>query len=175
MKSRGSVRASVGIILLSLSLLVISSCNNQTKTLVSGEMTAVLSRQRLHIEAYGDSYRTDKGVRVSDILLTDMNMDGSPDILVLCEKRGSYGDHLPFFVAENDNDLSQHIFIYTANEKRGVYPLWMSSAIPQNISGWKLSEDSAGKKPFLTLLSPDGSSTSWVWDYFGLKEAQADR
>ncbi|MCR5304138.1 MAG: hypothetical protein K6E33_06195 [Lachnospiraceae bacterium] len=145
------------------------SCGQSKKVLTDGDMKATLSGHTLTIEVPGDSYETGQNVTVQDVIVADINNDNTPDVLALCVKQGSYGDHLPFYVEENDTDLDQHIFIYTYNEKRGIYPMWMSSAIPQEISRFEVRRDSERDVAVLTLISPDGTETSWYWDYFGLK------
>lgn len=157
------------LMVLTLICLSCLSCGQAKKELEYNGLKASLKGKTLRIEACSDVYTTEKGVDVEDMIVTDINNDGAPDVLVLCRKRGSYGDHLPFFVEENDREISQHIFIYSANEKRGIYPLWMSSAVPREISDWCLEKVPGRDLNVLVLIAPDGSETRWRWDYFGLK------
>ena len=41
--------------------------------------------------------------------IADLDGDGIEELLLLVWKRGSYGDHMPFWVKRNDHDLEQHI------------------------------------------------------------------
>ncbi len=104
---------------------------------------------------------------VQDFCLADIDSDGAEELLLLVWKRGSYGDHRPFWVKRNDCDCAQHIFIYRQEPERDTYvrAIWMSSALPPI-----LEMETDGERIYIT--DPDGSVSSWRWEGFGLKLEQ---
>lgn len=95
----------------------------------------------------------------------DLDGDGVQELLLLVWKRGSYGDHMPFWVKRNDHDLQQHIFIYRRDRERdlGIRPAWMSSAVGFDISGMYTDANK------VAIEKADGSFSLWQWENFGLK------
>lgn len=129
-----------------------------------------------------------KGVKAQDFLLADINHDGEENLLVLCWKRGRYGDSRPFWVKRDDPTWSQHIYIYEFVEKglgkkkegqasQGgrpnqassirVKPIWMASYIGKDVTHWDFNP-----KDRLVLYHPDGSVDSWDWLSWGLTYLQ---
>ncbi len=96
----------------------------------------------------------------------DLDGDGMEELLLLVWKRGSYGDHMPFWVERNDHDLAQHIFIYRREKSRsaGIRPAWMSSQTGFFINGMYTD---TGR---VVLEKEDGSFSLWQWEGFGLKQ-----
>lgn len=95
----------------------------------------------------------------------DLDGDGTEELLLLVWKRGSYGDHRPFWVKHNDHDLKQHIFIYRADKSRdsGIRAIWMSSALPYMKS---IQTDVKGD---VLVADETGRVNIWRWENFGLK------
>ena len=113
-------------------------------------------------------FQTERGWRVSDFLIRDIDRDGKKELLLLLWKRGSYGPDRPYWVRKNDRRFSQHIFIYRFEEER-LKPIWMSSALGMNIKDWSLSRDAV-----LCLVTKEGRKSFWVYRGFGLKEYTAE-
>ena len=109
-------------------------------------------------------WQTDSNVKVSDYLTGDIDHDGRPEILLLTWKRGSYGNHRPFWVEKDTWHFTQHIYIYELY-KKSVRPVWMSSALEFNIREWVLNENGV-----LILTDPEGTDTRWAWISWGLKQ-----
>lgn len=102
---------------------------------------------------------------VQDALVFDVDCDGSDELILLVWKRGSYGDHMPFWETGNDVNLKQHIFIYTYDEEYDrVKPIWMSSEIAYDIKSFE-----EGAKNSLIVNKLSGESDAWIWDEWGLK------
>lgn len=102
----------------------------------------------------------------------DIDRDGRDELLAVVWKRGSFGEHLPFWVQKNDHDFGQHIYIYKWQDVRpsGMKPIWMSSTIPFYIRD--LAVGSAGN-----VYLYDGQSDSpaiYSWRQFGLKSTSME-
>lgn len=103
---------------------------------------------------------------VQQCLVSDIDRDGSEELLLLVWKRGSYGSHMPFWVERNDNELAQHIFIYKWEPERDykLRAIWMSSAIGDSIDSMF-----SGNNGEIYITDIDGSIKAWYWEGFGLK------
>ncbi len=95
----------------------------------------------------------------------DLDGDGIEELLLLVWKRGSYGDHMPFWVKRNDHDLEQHIFIYRRDRTRhtGLRAAWMSSSLGSSIKGMYTDANR------VAIEKTDGTFSLWQWENFGLK------
>lgn len=116
-------------------------------------------------------FETPEEWQTADLLHADIDRDGTEEVLLLVWKQGSYGDYRPFWVEENDSDLSEHIFIYKCDPDR-LRPVWMSSALDLPVRDW--TADAEGR---LHLTAPDGSEQAAAWEGWGLKyldEAETD-
>lgn len=127
-------------------------------------------------------WESDADWQIQDFILCDIDKDGEQELLLLAWRHGNFGEHKPFFVEENNNDLSQHIFIFSkrndntgeAKEANGegeegelfLRSEWMSSAMHDIVSDWTYSEADGLE---LTLAS-DGSVMHYAWQGWGLKE-----
>jgi len=127
-------------------------------------------------------WESDPDWQVQDFIICDVDKDGEQELLLLAWRHGNFGEHKPFFVEENNNDLSQHIFIFSkrndntgeAKEANGegeegelfLRSEWMSSAMHDIVSDWTYSEADGLE---LTLAS-DGSVMHYAWQGWGLKE-----
>lgn len=115
-------------------------------------------------------YASDPDWTVQDTLLADFDRDGKKELALLVLKKGSFGKYRPFWVEEDSDELSQHIFIYRFTERDGrqdVRPAWMSSALTMSVKSWNFDHD----RYTLVITEPDGTQSAWRWEYFGLKEA----
>ena len=112
--------------------------------------------------ADGSTCASDAEWHVQDVAVGDIDRDGTPELVSLVWKRGSFGDHRPFWVERDSDDFSQHVFIhrYAGGE---LQPVWMSSAI--GVDAESMSLDSRQR---LHLVSPDGGQTVWAWESWGL-------
>lgn len=109
-------------------------------------------------------WQSDDGVLVQDLLLCDIDHDKEDELLLLCWRRGRYGDYRPFWVRRNDMGWSQHIFIYDKTQS-GFHPIWMASDIRGDAASWYFSRASR-----LVITSPDGTQAAWDWRSWGLEK-----
>ena len=121
-----------------------------------------------HVTLYRNdtkAWETNWDWNVQSACHADLDGDGSEELLLLVWKRGSYGDHRPFWVKHNDHDLKQHIFIYRADSNRdsGIRAIWMSSALPY-MEG--MQTDIKGD---VLITDQTGHVNLWRWEDFGLK------
>ena len=119
------------------------------------------------IEGEETLWRTEEGVQVQDFLFCDIDRDGGAELLLLCWKKGRYGDSRPFWVEEDEDSWSQHIFIYRWTGET-MRPLWMASDIGREVVSWSFDETSR-----LTLTDRTGEVTAWDWVSWGLTNIPA--
>ena len=105
---------------------------------------------------------------VSDVLVGDVDGDGLPEVTLVVWKRGSYGDARPFWVEEDDEGYSQHIFIYRWRDGL-LHPVWMSSELPVEGASVSLVDG----RTFL-IVGTDGRITLWEWQGWGLALVDRD-
>ena len=108
-------------------------------------------------------WRSDRGVPVQDILWRDIDHDGEEELMLLCWRRGTYGDSRPFWVKRNDRSWSQHIFIYDWIGTQ-IHPIWMASDIRGDAAQWRFHETQR-----LVITDPQGKETAWDWVSWGLQ------
>ena len=124
-----------------------------------------VERRKLSVsDAAGRGWHSGGDWLVQHALVGDINHDGVPQLLLLVWQRGSYGSQRPFSVARAEWDLSQHIFIYPWRDGRPK-ALWMSSRLPLSVAAFSL--DAQGT---LTVVTPEGETSRWVWLSWGLVE-----
>ncbi|MCR4739849.1 MAG: hypothetical protein K5886_06265 [Lachnospiraceae bacterium] len=129
------------------------------------------------------SYAFDKGLKIEDYLVGDIDRDGKDELIVLFFKRGSYGPYRPLWVKKDERTWSQHIGIYEFGLDNGgrvndrylalntgnkdgesvIRPKWVSSKIGMEITGLSLDEDM-----ILSVRERDGTVTRWYYGDFGL-------
>lgn len=135
------------------------------------QIRVILQNQQVQVLC-GDQelYVSDPDWTVQDTLLADFDRDGKKELALLVLKKGSFGKYRPFWVEEDSDELSQHIFIYRFTERDGrqdLRPAWMSSALTMSVKSWNFDHD----RHTLVITEPDGTRSAWRWEYFGLKEA----
>ena len=135
----------------------------QSRDRLTAERVISLHDRRLSIEQDGkEFYKTPLFTHVQDFLYFDINGDGTEELILLVWKRGSYGEHRPTWVAQDEMGFSQHIFIYSFLEDR-LKPIWMSSKLGIEVKSFDVSGERT-----IRLREPDGKETEWVWLSFGL-------
>lgn len=137
-----------------------------TKTLRDAERGIVVRQELRYVEVYSDEevvWSLPHSVKAQDCLLADIDHDGIEELLILCWKRGRYGEHRPTWVKHDEINWSQHIFIYEITDNN-VRPKWMASDIGMNAASWKFS------KGVLSIKDTDGIITEWIWRTWGLEK-----
>ena len=127
-----------------------------------GERTSTLELEDTEVTlALRDASLT---AAASDTVLwqSDIDRDGTAELVLLAWRRGNYGPSRPFWVARNDTGWSQHIFIYNWQDGAPV-PQWMSSGLRPQVSRWAAQPDGQ-----LYILTPQGEETLWRWGQWGL-------
>ncbi len=110
-------------------------------------------------------WESEKGWRVSDYILDDIDHDGEDEVVILFWRRGSFGPFKPFWIEKDEKTWSQHIGIYDYDTKRGdrIDPIWVSSRM-----GIKAKEFRLDEKEYLHIITPEGKDTLWFWNTWGL-------
>lgn len=93
----------------------------------SGAYEMTLDRRTVEIR-YQDSliWTSPKKVKIQDALCCDIDNDGADELVLLCWKIGRYGKYRPFWVKEDEETWSQHLFVYEFTGDT-IRAKWMSS------------------------------------------------
>ena len=128
-------------------------------------------------------------IMVQQVLSCDVDNDSEDELILLCWRKGHFGNHRPFWIDEEDDEdeeWSQHIFVYEYGRdiditdetemkkisESGVMPLaapgeirpkWMSSYIGQDVAEIA-SNGKEAPNCRLQLTAPDGHVSRWIWD-----------
>lgn len=111
-------------------------------------------------------WQSEREILVQDVLFCDIDHDAQRELLLLCWKRGRYGESRPFWVTREETGWSQHIYIYdcTAQEVR---PVWMASDIGMDAAAWRFDEQER-----LVITDTDGRQSAWDWLSWGLRQIE---
>lgn len=132
----------------------------------SGNYEITLTRRSVSVYTDGSLLWTSpKEIKVQDALSLDIDNDKEDELVLLCWKKGHYGNYKPFWVKTDDRAWSQHLFVYEYGSDE-VLPKWMSSYLGQDIANIAAG---GSEKTFYRLLftDPDGNFSSWRWDAWG--------
>lgn len=120
-----------------------------------------LAGKRVSVEGSRGTCSSVEGQFVSDAMLWDFDNDGATELLLVAWKIGSFGPYRPFWVDEDSEDFSEHIFVYRyAGDE--LEEVWLSSDI--GFDAQEVHLDGAGR---MHIATPQGETTVWEWDYFG--------
>ena len=107
-------------------------------------------------------WQLETDVPVQSFLWCDINHDGAGELLLLCWRQGRYGDSRPFWVEEDEESWSQHIFIYQWTGET-MRPLWMASDLGREVESWHFDGQQR-----LVITDRTGETTAWDWVSWGL-------
>lgn len=140
----------------------------ERKALSGGSLTITLQGRRVTVaEENAVLWQSEDGILVQDVLWEDIDHDDEPELLLLCWRRGKYGDSRPFWVEEDDDSWSQHIFLYDWLDGTAK-PIWMASELGREVVRWSFSP-----RDRLLLTDREGEQTAWDWQTWGLTSIPA--
>ncbi len=114
------------------------------------------------VQTQGTSvFESPQGWEVFDALVSDVDGDGADELVFMVWKRGSYGPYRPFWVEDDPQTWSQHVYVYEMRQGR-IAPIWMSSQLDFEVAS--ASFDEAGR---LVLATPEGGWSAWQWESWG--------
>ena len=125
-----------------------------------------LDNKMLSIKKDGELiYQTADDVFVSDVYCVDIDRDSALEVCMMVWKKGSFGEHKPFWITEDTDDYTQHIFLYRWDSKRAdrLDPMWMSSDLGMSIQQMSIDEYNR-----IHLIDKNGLETTWAWGNWGL-------
>ena len=106
--------------------------------------------------------------RVDHVLVADADNDGIDEIIVTLWKQGSYGEELPLWVEENDENIEHHLFLYEYKDGEIVAD-WHSSSLSrpiQEIQVFDINND--GKNELIEIEGDYYNNQTlvgiWVWN-----------
>ena len=159
----------------------------------SGRYEIVLRRRTARV-VYDNSviWSAPEEIKVQDAMSCDIDGDGADELILLCWKIGRFGNSRPFWVEEDEETWSQHIFVYNYAGDT-IKPKWMSSYIGVDVAGMSAGgvnvqsdssrgaqvsdtaeRGSAGGRQRLLLTDTEGRMSSWVWDSWGFTKEDTD-
>lgn len=173
---------------------------NGTSADVSGRYEAVFRHRRVDV-VYDNSviWTSSKDIKVQDAIFCDIDGDETDELVLLCWKIGRFGTGRPFWVEEDEETWSQHIFVYSC-EGGTVKPKWMSSYIGVVVaemaasdhdgavtgsmtehssavgqrSGSTARHNAERRRQHLFLTDLNGEVSSWVWESWGFTKEDTD-
>lgn len=113
-----------------------------------------------------------EGIKVQKVLSCDIDNDDTDELVLLCWKKGRYGAHKPFWVDEDEEGWSQHLFVYEYSPDK-MRPKWMSSYIGQDIADIT-SNNNQAPDTRLWFRSPENEMSSWVWYSWGFVKEDSE-
>lgn len=132
----------------------------------SGQYQIILKGKTVRV-SYKDSmiWTTEKDVKVQKALSADIDRDEQDELILLCWRKGHYGDVKPIWVEEDEQDWVQHIFVYEFLQE-DVQAKWMSSYIGKDILNITArAAETSGD--LLCLTDRSGEESVWGWDSWG--------
>ena len=146
------------------------SFDNEKDKAYSGIVVG-LKNKKLQVKAgNGDiTFESERGFKVQDVFVTDIDRDGDNEMIALLWKKGKYGKHRPFWVKSDEKNYSQHIFLYDLNPDGSVGHKWGASEIGVDAVRMKLMEKNAS---ILLIEDKDKNCTLWTWEGWGLKNIE---
>lgn len=135
---------------------------------VSGQYEMVLENKKVQVR-HADHliWTTPKDIKVQKALCADIDRDGQDELVLLCWRKGHYGDVKPIWEEENETDWVQHIYVYELMEDE-VYAKWMSSYIGKDILDIT-AHTSEASGSLLHLTDRSGEESVWKWESWGFK------
>ncbi|MCR5798824.1 MAG: CapA family protein [Lachnospiraceae bacterium] len=149
---------------------------NEYETAFEGGYVTLRNREmRLSDRNHNLLWKTEDDWFVQDMLVRDVDRDGTDELVLLVWKHGSYGKVHPRWVSHNDIRLEQHVFIYRWDEKEEekIRALWMSSALNNRVESMAGYGDDKVMIDYVPIegASDDERHTIWMWENFGLRLA----
>lgn len=132
----------------------------------SGQYKITLHRKKVCV-VLGDDviWTSPKDVKVQKVLSCDVDNDLQDELILLCWKKGYYGDVKPIWAEEETPEWVQHIFVYEF-ARNEVKPKWMSSYIGRDIVDIT-SKEREKHVIYLCLTDTVAETSNWVWDVWG--------
>ena len=112
-------------------------------------------------EAGQTLYVSDPHWQVAQALCSDVDGNGTPEVVALVWRRGNYGTSHPFWDQGLDLRMTEHLYVFTMRNGE-VVPLWMGHEL-----GAPVERVEAAGPGVLLLTTTDGRTATWTWDYFG--------
>lgn len=108
-------------------------------------------------------WQSDEEWEVTDFLVADIDGDDTVELLLLLWKKGSFGEYTPFWIEDDGQTVTQHIFIYRMDEDK-MKAVWMSSQLKPQVRSWDLAKENR-----IHIITDSGEDTIWMWGQWGLE------
>jgi hypothetical protein len=132
----------------------------------SGQYDIALKHKKVQVRyANNVIWSTNKDIKVQKALSADIDRDGQDELVLLCWRKGHYGDVKPIWVTEDETDWVQHIFLYELTPEE-VPAKWMSSYIGKDVFDITAEVDET-LGSLLKLTDIAGEDSVWRWESWG--------
>lgn len=132
----------------------------------SGQYEIALKHKKVQVRyANNVIWSTNNDIKVQKVLSSDIDRDGQDELVLLCWRKGHYGDVKPIWVEEDETDWVQHIFLYELTPK-DVPAKWMSSYIGKDVFDITAEADET-LGSLLKLTDIAGEDSVWRWESWG--------
>ncbi len=141
----------------------------EDKTIESatGRKLNIINQKATLFDKHGNAvWNSDEEQYVQDAIMTDIDRNGDEELIILLWKNGRYGIHKPFWIKEDEEGFSQHIFIYDICDDNTVKAKWFASDLGREVRRFKLISEESG-----VILEEDihGENTLWFWSGWGIE------
>lgn len=109
----------------------------------------------------GAPYDSPAEWRVQNAVATDVNNDGTTELVFLAWRQANYGTSTPFWEENDTTTWTQHVFIMQPG-RHELVPVWMTSQLGVEV----VSLATNGRR--IELTERDGTRTQWEWVSWGL-------
>jgi poly-gamma-glutamate capsule biosynthesis protein CapA/YwtB (metallophosphatase superfamily) len=141
--------------------------NSKTLQFEDGATLELKAKELSITSASGEIlWKSDKGYKVQDAFVCDLDGDGDQELTALLWKRGRFGKHRPYWIDSDEIVYSQHIFIYDISRDYELTQKWCASDIGPVVVRMKQMERNPA---YLLTEDVDDKAVLWSWQSFGLK------
>lgn len=129
-------------------------------------------------------WKSDRSMQIDSFQLGDIDNDGNPNLVISLWKKGSFGEHQPFWHTNKDHSYKNHLFVYQLR-KDTLHQVWCSSNLDHPILSFEIQDANGdGKNELVTkegryqtisgvryAADPKGETetTVWCWKEWGFQ------
>ena len=109
----------------------------------------------------GASYLSPEEWRIQDAIATDVDGDGTSELVLIAWRQSNFGSSAPFWKQNDTATWTQHLFIMHPGPTE-LEPVWMTSQLGMEVQGIRAVDKC------IELVDRNGARTLWEWLSWGL-------